>query len=81
MIPFNKASISDLEVKYVTDALLNSKSSGDGPYTMKVYEEFKKRFGIMEELAQSEGKSISEYNLEELDKFWDKAKEILRKEN
>ena len=46
-----------------------------------VCEKFKKRFGIMEELARNEGKSISDYNLEELDKFWDKSKEILRNAN
>ena len=44
-----------------------------------VCEKFKRRFGIMEELAQSEGKSISDYSLEELDSFWDKAKNILRR--
>ncbi|MBR0185353.1 MAG: nucleoside triphosphate pyrophosphohydrolase [Synergistaceae bacterium] len=43
-----------------------------------VCEKFKRRFGIMEELAQSEGKSISDYTLDELDSFWDKAKNILR---
>ena len=39
-----------------------------------VCDKFKKRFAIMEELAQNEGKSISDYSLEELDSFWDKAK-------
>ena len=39
-----------------------------------VCDKFKKRFSIMEELAQNEGKSISDYSLEELDSFWDKAK-------
>ena len=39
MIPFNKASISDAEVQCVIDAMENHKVSGDGPYTMKVYEE------------------------------------------
>ena len=60
MIPFNKASITDLEVKYVTDALLNSKSSGDGPYTLKVYEEFKKRFGIENMLLTTSGTTALE---------------------
>lgn len=40
---------------------------------------FTKRFMIMEELARKEGKSISDYTLDELDAFWDKAKEILRR--
>ncbi|MBQ3346425.1 MAG: nucleoside triphosphate pyrophosphohydrolase, partial [Synergistaceae bacterium] len=43
-----------------------------------VCEKFRKRFGIMEQLAQSEGKNISDYTLDELDAFWDKAKEILK---
>ena len=45
----------------------------------KVCEKFRKRFAIMEDFAQSEGKSLSDYTLEELDLFWDKAKEILAK--
>lgn len=60
MIPFNKASITDLEVKYVTDALLNGKSSGDGRYTMKVYEEFKNRFGIERMLLTTSGTTALE---------------------
>ncbi|MBR4195778.1 MAG: nucleoside triphosphate pyrophosphohydrolase [Synergistaceae bacterium] len=43
-----------------------------------VCRKFTKRFMIMEELARNEGKSISDYSLEELDAFWDKAKERLR---
>lgn len=42
-----------------------------------VCEKFKKRFNLMEEFAQSEGKSISDYTLDELDDFWDRAKIIL----
>ena len=43
MIPFNKASITDLEVKYVTDALLNGKSAYEAAviaadYTVKCIE-------------------------------------------
>ena len=60
MIPFNKASITDLEVKYVTDALLNGKSSGDGKYTAKVYQEFKNRFGIENMLLTTSGTTALE---------------------
>ena len=42
-----------------------------------VCEKFRRRFGIMEELAQSEGRSISDYTLDELDSFWDIAKKRL----
>ena len=42
-----------------------------------VYTKFTKRFQFMEECAKSEGKSISDYTLEELDAFWDKAKQVL----
>lgn len=55
MIPFNKASITDSELKYVTDALKNSKLSGDGPYTMKVYEKFKELMGIDTMLLTTSG--------------------------
>ena len=60
MIPFNKASITDLEVKYVTDALMNGKSSGDGAYTAKVYQEFKNRFGIENMLLTTSGTTALE---------------------
>lgn len=60
MIPFNKASITDLEVKYVTDALLNGKSSGDGKYTSKVYEQFRDRFGIEHMLLTTSGTTALE---------------------
>ena len=43
-----------------------------------VCEKFRKRFQIMEQCAQEEGKQISDYTLEELDAFWDKAKVILK---
>lgn len=43
-----------------------------------VCDKFRKRFGIMEKLAQKEGKNISDYTLDELDAFWYRAKEILR---
>ncbi len=45
----------------------------------RVCEKFRKRFAIMEEFAQREGKNIGDYTLDELDSFWDKAKEILEK--
>lgn len=55
MIPFNKASISEKELNYVLDALKNSKSSGDGPYTMKVYEKFKEIMEIDTMLLTTSG--------------------------
>ena len=39
-----------------------------------VCEKFKRRFEFMEQSARDEGKSISDYTLDELDKFWDEAK-------
>ena len=42
-----------------------------------VCDKFRKRFEIMEQCAQDEGRNLSDYTLQELDKFWDKAKEIL----
>ena len=35
---------------------------------------FESRFAVVEELATREGKSMTDYTLEELDKFWDEAK-------
>ena len=43
-----------------------------------VCEKFRKRFEIMEHCAQDEGKNISDYSLDELDAFWNKAKLILK---
>ena len=43
-----------------------------------VCDKFTKRFQFMEECAKSEGKSISDYSLEELDAFWDLAKQNAR---
>lgn len=60
MIPFNKASISNKEVEYVTDALKNGKSSGDGKYTMKVYEKFQELLGIDTMLLTTSGTTALE---------------------
>ncbi|MEF2782747.1 MAG: dTDP-4-amino-4,6-dideoxygalactose transaminase [Clostridium sp.] len=61
MIKFNKASISDLEIKYVLDVMSgNSILSGDGKYTMRVYEQFKKLFGINNMLLTTSGTTALE---------------------
>lgn len=60
MIPFNKASISELEERNVIDALRNSKLSGDGKYTMKVYEQVRQRFGIERMLLTTSGTTALE---------------------
>ncbi len=60
MIKFNKPTITELEEKYILDALHNSILSGDGKYTMKVYEQFKKRFGINNMLLTTSGTSALE---------------------
>lgn len=44
-----------------------------------VCEKFRRRFEIMEQCANDEGKNISDYTLDELDTFWNKAKSILAK--
>ena len=43
-----------------------------------VCEKFTRRFQFMEECAKNEGKAISDYTLEELDVFWNKAKSTFR---
>lgn len=60
MIPFNKASVTDLEERYVIDALRNSKLSGDGKYTMKVYEQMKRILGIETMLLTTSGTTALE---------------------
>lgn len=60
MIPFNKASLTALEEEYLLDALRNSKSSGDGTYTMRVYQQMKDRFGIETMLLTTSGTTALE---------------------
>ena len=60
MIPFNKASITELEEKYVVDALYNSKLSGDGKYTMRVYQQLQERFGMKHVLLTTSGTTALE---------------------
>lgn len=44
-----------------------------------VCRKFKERFAFIEQCARDEGKELSDYTLSELDSFWDKAKEMLKK--
>lgn len=60
MIPFNKASITETEINYIIDALKNSKTSGDGIYTSKVYEKFKELLGIEQILLTTSGTTALE---------------------
>ena len=60
MIRFNKASITNLEKACVQDVLDHGILSGDGTYTMKVYEQFKRRFGIENMLLTTSGTTALE---------------------
>ena len=60
MIPFNKASITPLEENYLLDALHNSKLSGDGKYTMRVYRQLAERFGMNNVLLTTSGTTALE---------------------
>lgn len=60
MIPFNKASITETEAKYLLDAVQNGKSSGDGKYTKKVYEKFREILGIENLLLTTSGTTALE---------------------
>ena len=60
MIPFNKATVTELEENYLVDALHNSKLSGDGKYTMKAYELLKARFGFQNILLTTSGTTALE---------------------
>lgn len=54
-VRFNESTITDLEAKYVKDALMNGNLSGDGSYTKKVYRQFYERFGIENMLLTTSG--------------------------
>ena len=60
MIPFNKASVSTLEEQFLIDALRNSKLSGDGKYTMRVYAQMEELFGIKTMLLTTSGTTALE---------------------
>lgn len=60
MIKFNKASISNLEKEYILDCLDTSILSGDGKYTMKVYDWFKNKFLIENMLLTTSGTTALE---------------------
>lgn len=60
MIPYNKVSITSLEERYLLDALHNSKLSGDGKYTMRVYKQLADRFGIKNMLLTTSGTTALE---------------------
>ena len=60
MIPFNRPSITDLELSCVADAMKLHRTSGDGPYTMKVYEKFKEILGIENMLLTTSGTTALE---------------------
>lgn len=60
MIRFTKSSVTGLEEKYVVDALYNGLLSGDGKYTIKVYEQFRERFGIERMLLTTSGTTALE---------------------
>lgn len=55
MIPFNKPSITELEEKYVLEALRDRYLSGDGKFTKKVNEQVKDLFGIERMLLTTSG--------------------------
>ena len=55
MIPFTKTSITDLEKKYMLDAIENSKICGDGNYTKKCNEWFKENCNINNFLLTTSG--------------------------
>lgn len=60
MIPFNKASITEKEVAYVTDAMMHGKCSGDGKYTQLVYDKTKELLGIEQMLLTTSGTTALE---------------------
>lgn len=60
MIPFNKVSITDKEIEYVTESLRSGRISGDGPFTMKVYDRVRELLGIDKMLLTVSGTAALE---------------------
>lgn len=60
MISFNRASISELEEKYVVDALRSCRLSGDAKYTKRVYDQFRNLFGLENILLTTSGSASLE---------------------
>ena len=57
---FSQPSITELEEKYVIDAMRTSRLSGDGKYTKRVYEIFRERFGVEDMLLTTSGTAALE---------------------
>jgi dTDP-4-amino-4,6-dideoxygalactose transaminase len=46
MIPFNKPYMEGIELQYISEAIKNGKISGDGIFTNKCHEFFKRKYGF-----------------------------------
>lgn len=55
MIPFTKISITDVEKKYIDEAIMNNKICGDGKFTKKCNEWFKENCDIKNFLLTTSG--------------------------
>ncbi|MBQ8961394.1 MAG: dTDP-4-amino-4,6-dideoxygalactose transaminase [Ruminococcus sp.] len=60
MMLFSQPSITELEDRYVIDAMHTSRLSGDGKYTKRVYEIFRQRFGVEDMLLTTSGTAALE---------------------
>lgn len=60
MIPFNKPSMTEKEINNVVDALNSCKTSGDGPFTMKVYKQIEEILGLKDVLLTTSGTTALE---------------------
>ena len=54
-VPFNRPYIDNLEMKYIEDAILHNKISGDGFYSKKINQFIEQKFGIMKALFVNSG--------------------------
>lgn len=60
MIPFNKSSITEIELKYIKESAISGRTSGDGPFTFKVYDKLKELLGLERMLLTTSGTSALE---------------------
>lgn len=60
MIPFNKSSVTEVEINYMKESALSGRTSGDGPFTFKVYEKLKEILGLETMLLTTSGTTALE---------------------
>lgn len=78
-LPYNERIEDELGDLFFLLVNLSRKLSIDPETCLrKANQKFESRFQLLETQVANEGKTLKDYKLEELDQFWDKAKQILK---